>query len=413
MLRKWGLSILAGILAIILAVVPVLYPEDTKAFIFNTFGIQGAQVVPAVFYGFLILAGIIFALIIIGYILERAAIRFFVNMKKLNATTTIKEVTITKEVTIGTLEAYTRGDEQKAKPFTDFLAEARKTIGMVGITLNRAAKEQEDAIENAVKRGVKVTVLVLEPNTSLTERIAKEWNSPGLSTEIEQTLRTLNALRDRLGSHKELLELRTYDHVPNIALTILDDAKIRTSNYLHGVDPNLKITIHLDKDRNDRERILVERYGREYQSIFSISKPLDFRSLSSDARKGEFVAVIDQKRSSYKLGQLVHFRSRYTGNIQNGFFANVVVAPEGTVFPDGNKERWVSDPDTLVNNELEGNLNGFVDYHDRSPIWTFPLDTNYPKGIYKVKMKLFEQPNRQDKNSRKEVKEMTDTFEVT
>ena len=131
----------------------------------------------------------------------------------------------------------------------------------------------------------------------------------------------------------------------------------------------------------------------------------------SNKESKTFIAVIDEKKLKYEVGQLVHFKSRYTGNVVNGFFSNEIFPPKGTIFPNGKRSIWFPDRDSIESPKLAGKLNGFVDAQS-IPMWAIGLDYNFPRGIYRVEMGLYNQFSVGEKRMQKPLKQMKDTFEV-
>jgi len=105
-----------------------------------------------------------------------------------------------------------------------------------------------------------------------------------------------------------------------------------------------------------------------------------------NTRFSEFSAeIIEQKH--YTLGDIVNVKVDFTGELESGFYDVMLRAPKGETFPDGKKDQWIPDPDTYSNQSNKGNLCGDVAKISK---WSFTIGKNYPKGIYKVYIRVYE-----------------------
>lgn len=102
-----------------------------------------------------------------------------------------------------------------------------------------------------------------------------------------------------------------------------------------------------------------------------------------------FFAEIRNKKSTYRRGEPLLFRTIYRGNLTNGFFDNQIEAPLGQVFPDGRPVAWSWAPDTLDNDHptTRGNLDGLVNTY--SSDWSWIIPRNAPVGEYTIYMRVY------------------------
>lgn len=101
----------------------------------------------------------------------------------------------------------------------------------------------------------------------------------------------------------------------------------------------------------------------------------------------EFSAeIIEQK--PYKLGETVNVKVDFTGNLRSGFYDIMLRAPKGSIFPNGKKNQWIPDLNTYSVKTGTGTLCGNV---AKTSIWSFILEKNFPVGIYKVYIRVYDQ----------------------
>ena len=100
----------------------------------------------------------------------------------------------------------------------------------------------------------------------------------------------------------------------------------------------------------------------------------------------EFSAEITEQKH-YKLGDTVNVKVDFTGHLKSGFYDIMLRAPIGETFPNGKKDEWVPDPNTYSHTTGKGNLSGNV---AKISNWSFTIGKNYPTGIYKVYIRVYD-----------------------
>lgn len=101
----------------------------------------------------------------------------------------------------------------------------------------------------------------------------------------------------------------------------------------------------------------------------------------------EFSAeILEQK--SFRLGEKVSVKVDFTGKLESGFYDIMLRAPKGKTFPDGKKNQWIPDPCTYSMDVGSGTLCGDIAKISK---WDFTIEDNFPIGIYKVYIRVYDQ----------------------
>lgn len=120
----------------------------------------------------------------------------------------------------------------------------------------------------------------------------------------------------------------------------------------------------------------------------------------------EFSAeIIGQKH--YRLGETVNVKVDFTGKLESGFYDIMLRAPNGKRFPDSKKDRWIPDPNTYSMKTGRGTLCGNI---AKISNWSFTLEEDFPMGIYKVYIRVY---NHLSKGRRPVIREKVETLYVT
>ena len=114
-------------------------------------------------------------------------------------------------------------------------------------------------------------------------------------------------------------------------------------------------------------------------------------------------AEIVGKKQAYLRGEYIRFRSRFTGWLFHGFFANIITAPEIAESHDVTRHRTFSyttpnisedgrharswPEETLPTWRDQGTIHGEINANWISWEWEIPIDC--PPGMYKVKMSVW------------------------
>ncbi|MDN5868943.1 MAG: hypothetical protein L0H55_16280 [Candidatus Nitrosocosmicus sp.] len=136
-----------------------------------------------------------------------------------------------------------------------------------------------------------------------------------------------------------------------------------------------------------------------WKYFFTSSPNKTEKIISLRKQKPEFTAEIIDKKEKYRRGQdIIKFRSRYKGKIDNGYFANEIRIKDTSIdalgyrfedtTPNVNKDRTAITsfcPETIDNtSNYYGNLNGNINTDWKSWDWMIPQNT--PLGKYIIKM---------------------------
>jgi hypothetical protein len=167
--------------------------------------------------------------------------------------------------------------------------------------------------------------------------------------------------------------------------------------------------------------IIYDIFRRRGIRIFQ--RGVTVRMMPQMTTETSFEAQIIRRKQRYTRGKdVVSFRSRFTGRLTNGFFANQIFTPEvvdGTrVYRDyfedttpnisEDKRSVISYcPDTIPYWEAEGNLNSDVDTDWKE--WRWEIPEYSPLGNYKIKMMVW---NTFTGNVKEPYRTIEDTFEV-
>ncbi len=182
-------------------------------------------------------------------------------------------------------EAYTRADFEARYPFAEFLSQAEQSIAIFGISLIFYARGKSSVIKQMIQRGLSITFFLLNPdNKELVSRLEKEMRWSNLRGDIIQSITTICSMRkEELNeTERKRIELRTFDCIPFLSMIVLDrygtDPIIEIGNYVHGVDPSLRVAVVSRKSENEK---FIEKYLGEYDRIYDFSKLYDCSKLLS------------------------------------------------------------------------------------------------------------------------------------
>ncbi|MFI6709151.1 hypothetical protein ACIBF7_22125 [Nonomuraea sp. NPDC050478] len=123
--------------------------------------------------------------------------------------------------------------------FIDHLVTARREAAILQTWIPHLHR-LEDALEEALHRGVRVRVLLLHPRSAvakLREEALRVVRDPALEEDVpanvERCLSVLASVHKKAGANKHLLGVRIYDSLPSIAVYRADD-RYFVSSFLHG-----------------------------------------------------------------------------------------------------------------------------------------------------------------------------------
>jgi len=120
----------------------------------------------------------------------------------------------------------------------------------------------------------------------------------------------------------------------------------------------------------------------------------------------EFSAeILNQKH--YKIGDTVNVKVDFTGKLTDGFYDVMLRAPKGNTFPNGQKDKWIPDDNTYSYDTEKGKLKGNV---AKVSQWNFKIEQDFPKGIYKVYIRVYDHL---EEGRRPVIREKVETIFVT
>lgn len=148
------------------------------------------------------------------------------------------------------LKVYRRNDLPR---LADFLSQAKHQIDCVGISLESVSRGNYDTIKNALKRGVRIRLLIFDPQSQFIDDIENLVVSKNMREIIVGILGTLCRMKTELEPDKaELLEVKIYNVLPAFSMIAIDsDEELGIMHY----DPYLAGT------------------AQESRFIYEISKP--------------------------------------------------------------------------------------------------------------------------------------------
>jgi hypothetical protein len=99
---------------------------------------------------------------------------------------------------------------------------ARKEIGFASVTHELVADYQWDVMRGAIVRGVKITIMVLRPNSQHITKLEHVFGTP-LGSRIENTLEKIQKQRMQLPSNmRNRLVVRIHDYDIHQSIVLID-----------------------------------------------------------------------------------------------------------------------------------------------------------------------------------------------
>jgi hypothetical protein len=157
-------------------------------------------------------------------------------------------------------------------PFDEFLAQAHQRVDMLAVTFHCVTTSHIRLIEETIYRGIRVTFLILDPNSRNAEsRKADFHEGEEAKHHIERSLHVLCELKERLkDEYKDNLVIKKYDDIINESITIIDNKLIKIERHAKGSDSGSRPN---ELAFNTDNQSFFQRYSQGYQKI----KPVDYR----------------------------------------------------------------------------------------------------------------------------------------
>jgi hypothetical protein len=123
----------------------------------------------------------------------------------------------------------TEHDQLPTRTLMDLIAQSSRTIRILDTSSTLMAEGGAlftRTVEEAMRRGVKVQVLLLAPTTQAAQERAAEIQDPAFDTRIEDNISELRRLARKMsldGVEGDRLEVRLYDRLPECSVHQIDD----------------------------------------------------------------------------------------------------------------------------------------------------------------------------------------------
>lgn len=156
-------------------------------------------------------------------------------------------------------------------PFDEFLAEADQRVDMIAVTFHCVTTSHIGLIEDTIYRGIRVTFLILDPNSRYAENRKTDFHEgEEVKHHIERSLHVLCELKKRLkDEYRDNLVIKTYDDTINESITIIDNKLIKIEKHQKGSDSDSRPN---ELAFNNDNQSFFQRYSQSYQKI----KPMDY-----------------------------------------------------------------------------------------------------------------------------------------
>ena len=154
-------------------------------------------------------------------------------------------------------------------PLDKLPAEAHQRVDMLAVTFHCVTTSHIELIEETIYRGVRVTFLILDPNSrNAVNRKADFHEGEEVKHHIERSLYVLCEQKKKLrDEYKDNLVIKTYDDIINESIIIIDNKLIKIEKHPKGSDsdsrPN-QLTYNTDNQS------FFQRYSNRNQKIKSV-----------------------------------------------------------------------------------------------------------------------------------------------
>ena len=185
-------------------------------------------------------------------------------------------------------------DEEKHQQVRNMIDESKKSIRILSYSFSSWKDRVEIPILNALKRGVKIDILVMSGSSkhrfektlyeSFRESISiKEWIDKvqniqkSYHTSLQSTLDKIKIWKNELDStHKELLNIKSYDELPTMYGFMSDEKKLSfTSTYIDLVETGYNLpVIYISQGNNILGNILIKTFQTWFDLNFVTGKDI-------------------------------------------------------------------------------------------------------------------------------------------
>jgi len=152
--------------------------------------------------------------------------------------------------------------------FRERLEDAKEDLFLVGFSFETLFKDRDDALKSALKKGVKVKVLMLHPD-ALHATAHDEFSSRGMRVKetieyvVEQYLKPLYDALDK--SWKEQLDVRATYYLPRFAARIYDKKRMLLNFYLYESRASINPVIEI---RHDHHMEVYNKFHKSLEGLF-------------------------------------------------------------------------------------------------------------------------------------------------
>lgn len=167
------------------------------------------------------------------------------------------------------LKVYRRNDLPR---LADFLSQAKHQIDCVGISLESVSRGNYDTIKNALKRGVRIRLLIFDPQSQFIDDIENLVVSKNMREIIVGILGTLCRMKTELEPDKaERLEVKTYNVLPAFSMIAIDSDEelgiMHYDPYLAGTAQESRFIYEISKPKHKE---LFDTIFSTYRNLWNI-----------------------------------------------------------------------------------------------------------------------------------------------
>jgi len=178
-----------------------------------------------------------------------------------------------KFVGLGIDDVYPSRAEIPKKNWCAWIKRAKRRCFLLGIANNNwcGDRDFEPSVLRAVRSGVEVTILFLDPNGNAVLTREKEDGRRKTSATIRSSIRVvwedIRSKLDREADAQKLLKLYVYDATPSSGMTWIDDSFMVVTHYLAGfanvTSPAMIVKpVETDPEAGDLYRTYEENAGK-------------------------------------------------------------------------------------------------------------------------------------------------------
>jgi hypothetical protein len=174
-------------------------------------------------------------------------------------------------------------------PFGEMLSIAKNTVDMSGLDFRIIIHQNINVIKSLVHKGVKITFLILDPESSLVSTQAKSLHaSSDLKVSIQKTLNILCKEKEKLPEDKrENLNIRICDSAAPRSIIIIDrddpdNAWLKVEHRPEDSDSDSRPSEAHYRKNDDKG--FFSQYSSEYDNLYQKSQDHKCRNIISSLR---------------------------------------------------------------------------------------------------------------------------------